>query len=129
MDNNTDLSGIIEKLMSDPAAMEMVQKLKQGTLSEASDVVSEAVSQPTGDTTGRNDTAKMLSAIAPLLKGISGSADASSPEQRRRNQLFYALKPYLSSERQELIDTLTSLSGVSGVLDMLSNGGKRPDGH
>lgn len=125
MDNN-DLSGIIEKLMSDPAAIEMVQKLKQGTLSPENATATEATSPTDGSKNSSSpDTAKLLSTIAPLLNGIKGNSENASSELKRRNQLLSALKPYLSRERQEMIDTLTSLSGMSGILDMFSGGGQR----
>ncbi|MBR5448282.1 MAG: hypothetical protein IKV40_07665 [Clostridia bacterium] len=126
MDNMSELSSMIEKLMSDPSAMEMVQKLKQGTLSE-SVPAAESVS-PMQENTSSSDSSKLLSSIAPLLNGINGNTEPSSPETKRRNQLLCALKPYLSRDRQELIDTLTSLSGMSGLIEMLKGGGRGTDG-
>ena len=125
MDNMSELSSMIEKLMSDPSAMEMVQKLKQGTLSE-SVPAAESVSPMQENTS--SDSSKLLSSIAPLLNGINGNTEPSSPETKRRNQLLCALKPYLSHDRQELIDTLTSLSGMSGLIEMLKGGGRGTDG-
>ncbi len=129
MDNKADLSAIIEKLMSDPSAVEMVQKLKQGTLSDSVETNSEK-DDTAAPSKSENppDTAKLLSSLTPLLNGLKGGADTDSPEIKRRNQLLCALKPYLSRERQEMIDMLTSLSRVSGIWDILSGAGKNENG-
>ena len=126
MDNNVDLSKMIEKLMSDPSAMEMVQKLKQGTVSQGNAPV---IDTPTPvdvvEQNNSSDVAKLMSSLAPILNSIGKNVKSDSPDTKRRNQLLYALKPYLSPERQEIIDTLTSLSGVTGILDILKDGGKK----
>ena len=129
MDNNADLSRMIEKLMSDPGAMEMVQKLKQGMLSSES--LNEAVPSPPTETNAEKDppdVSSLISSVAPLLNSLGKSGGADSPDAKRRNQLLSALKPYLSPERQNMIDTFTSLSGMTGILDLLKNGGGADNG-
>ena len=129
MDNNADLSRMIEKLMSDPAAMDMIQKLKQGALS--SDIASSVQTPPPADTaadSGNSDTAKLSAALGPVLNGLRKNMGADSPDVKRRSQLLSALKPYLSPERQNMIDTFTSISGMTGLLDILKSGGDRDNG-
>ena len=129
MDNGADLSRMIEKLMSDPAAVEMVQKLKQGTLS--SDMSGGSQADPPADNSavsGTPDAAKLSAVLGPALSNLGKSMGGDSPEAKRRSQLLSALKPYLSPERQSMIDTFTSVSGMTGLPDMLKPGGYKGDG-
>ena len=127
MDNGADLTGLIEKLMSDPAAMEMVQKLKQGVLSSESGA--EDVPPAEGNSVkSPPDVSTLISSVAPLLNSAGKGAGGDSPDVKRRNQLLSALKPYLSPERQDMIDAFTSLSGMTGILDLLKSGGGAENG-
>lgn len=122
MENN-DIVNVLGKLLEDPETLSRLMTVAGGIMegmklegqSEKSDNDSslsneekgfvqpdEATVQPVKDNTA--DTAKLL---ASLLGGIKPKANDP------RCALLYALKPYLSSQRAEHIDTLVKALGVT----------------
>ena len=97
-----DIGEMMEKIMNDPAFGDLVKNVKSGA-----NAPSEESAPQAGDR-----LAELLSA-APVPHGVE-----------RRNALLRALKPYLTDSRRELIDVLTSVSKITGIMDLLPHGGK-----
>ncbi|MBQ6262408.1 MAG: hypothetical protein IJK58_02730 [Clostridia bacterium] len=108
-ETNGDLGGMIEKLMGDPQVAELVKKLKGGAPGG-----DEKDADPARDAGGGPaDTGSILDSLGPLLK-TAGRASAGT---ENRNKLLSALKPYVSSERRDMIDKVTSISKLTSLLD------------
>lgn len=63
-----------------------------------------------------------VSTMAPLLRGILGSSKGDGEGKgkcSRREALLLALKPYLSSERCDMIEYLIRMSRISDLLRSL----------
>lgn len=144
-----DLSELIQKFTSDPAAAkaaaELAAKLMESAgqnarppeAAEAAQPAPEP-SPPAGDMLSSvlSDPAflakmpQMLSAIAPMLQNV-GTQPASAPtaalpsspvntsEQAKRNALLLALKPYLSHERAEAVDHIIRLTGLIELFSLM----------
>lgn len=122
MENN-DIGNVLGKLLEDPETLSRLMTVAGGIMEgmklegqseradhgsdrsddeKGSEQSDEATAQPIKDNTA--DTAKL---IASLLGGIKPKANDP------RCALLYALKPYLSSQRAERIDTLVKALGVT----------------
>ena len=132
-----DLSKAIEGILAHPELISMVAstlgKPPQSVESpmdaapaadaEASPLAAIAESAPT-------PSAEAISALAPLLSGLSGLKKGGSPSKSDdpRICLLLALKPYLSASRCEAIDTMIRLSTISEVLRGLPGGADKGKG-
>ncbi|MBR3423547.1 MAG: hypothetical protein IKN50_00895 [Clostridia bacterium] len=108
-----DLGGMLEKLMSDPQVTELVKKLKESDAAHGADGEkkdAETAPDPGGDPA---DAGSILDSLGPLLK-TAGRASAGTDN---RNRLLAALKPYVNSERRDMIDKVTSISKLTSLLD------------
>lgn len=112
-----ELSELVKKLMNDPQVADIVNNLKENVTSgEAREAADAALKSSAAQAGGIGD------ALAPLL-GTLGGAAPTSKETENRNRLLTALKPYLSPERRDIIDRVTSLTGITLLLDA-ARGGK-----
>ena len=66
------------------------------------------------------DLAGTVAAIAPLLSAFSGKGDLGSKANDPRSCLLRALKPYVSQNRAQAIDTILQLSVVSEAFKKLN---------
>ncbi len=65
---------------------------------------------------------KMISVIKPLLASVpppKPAPTANSSPQANRDNLLLALKPFLSSERREAVDSIIRLSRLGNVFQQL----------
>lgn len=130
MDKDLDLSSVIEKLMSNENALEMVKQLKSAVgEAEASENTAPAAQQTESaekaalsDGALSPDMAQIMAQLAPLIKANGGKKNASSGDAEKRNKLLSALRPYLSGSRQEAVDRIMSLSKITDLLDFLPRG-------
>jgi len=126
MGGTEDLSALISGIMSDPALASTVTSLASALKSSASGTsepvaeAEESTAEPAQDSaapasevslSGGGPPSSAVSALAPLLKGLSGGG---VPDDRRAC-LLKALKPYLSPARCEAIDHIITLSRLSGL--------------
>ncbi len=130
-----DLSQAIEGILAHPELISMVAstlgkappavKETTATESEVSPLSAIAESAPSGAL-----PTEAISALAPMLSGLSGIKKGASPSKSNdpRICLLVALKPYLSAHRCEAIDTMIRLSTISEVLRGLPNIGDKGKG-
>ena len=62
---------------------------------------------------------EIISAIAPMLSSKQAPAHSQKVSPDHRTALLCALKPYLSSGRQEIIDSIIKISKVSEMIKRL----------
>ncbi len=113
-----ELGELVKKLMNDPQVAEIVKSLKEsGAAEEAKEAAEAALNSSSAQTGNIGD------ALAPLL-GTLGGAVPTSAETENRNRLLAALKPYLSPERREIVDRVSSLTRITSLFDS-ARGGKK----
>lgn len=88
-----ELEEMMKNIMSDPAFSDLVRKMK---------------SDGGGSEPEEKEAPKPEAAQAH-----------TSREIENRNRLLLALKPYMSGNRRGMIDAVTSLSKITGLLDFL----------
>ena len=106
-----DITSVMKTLMNDPSISETIKKLKESTVGANEAKVENIVEE--------------VPALEAMSKIISSnevhSVDANSSIEMR-NKLLSALKPYLRESRRDIIDTVMSLSKLTGILDVLPKG-------
>ncbi|MCQ2455933.1 MAG: hypothetical protein MJ096_01105 [Clostridia bacterium] len=90
-----ELEDMMKNLMNDPDFMGLVRRMK----SDAGETVEKEEERP---------------------EAVSVSTSSGT---ENRNRLLLALKPYMSENRRGMIDAVTSLSKITGLLDFLPKKG------
>ena len=111
MDNAApDLSGVLGKLLENPdtlkSAMEIAAKLKSAG-------VADALKTQSGESYGRSEEAYSEE------KKSAPPAVAEADERAKRRQLLGALRPYMSRERQDRIDTVLKVLQLLELAEQL----------
>lgn len=124
MDGMPDLEKIMKSLSENDEVKNLIKNLKgNSSASEDGNVKRDGEEREKTETSNESASDKLpeiISALSPLMKGkMSGGSNADT---EKRNRLLAALKPYLSAPRQEMIDTVTSLSKMTGILDLFAGG-------
>lgn len=107
--NISDLSAMVEKLKSNPEIVSSVASAL-GINASSADQTSQGEEKPSS---GLPD---VISTIAPLL---SQSSEKGHGGNDHRIALLCALRPYLSPERQEIIDYIMKFSKIGDLLKKL----------
>ncbi len=133
-----DLSQMIGKIMSNPEFGNLVNQLKESGLTENAP---SQPSSPPSEEQAKEELSKKLPDLMGMLtqSGLSTDAVDSAKIQKavgalkkldNRNceKLLCALKPYLNSQRGEVIDKAMSMMKVTDILNLIQqtgqNGGK-----
>ena len=119
MDNaSPDLSGVLGTILENPetlkSAMEIAAKLK-------SSGVADAFQTQSGESYETREGAYSEERTAPVPVK-EGAAD----ERTKRRQLLGALRPYMSRERQERIDTILKVLQLLELAEQLGVIGRTP---
>lgn len=122
-ENEMDLGAVLEKLLSNGDAAQMIEKLKAsveniGAIPET-ESKNELPTSPIDTSQLAEKLPQMVSAIAPLMEKGSFSKVGEKASVGNRNALLSALRPYLKTERREMIDKIMTLSRLTGIMDML----------
>ena len=119
--DNSELSSVLASLMSDSRVADTVKQLKESLsetkLSEEPKAV--PVSQNTENLT-KTESFPDIGALTKLLSVPEKNNKGTDNETEKRNRLLSALKPYLSENRQDVIDKIMSLSSLTGLMDLFS---------
>ena len=118
MDNN-ELSATIASLMNDSRVADTIKQLK-ASLSDSQSSETPKAETPASNT-AHNEKVEIFPDIGALTKLLSVSEKnpkGSDSETEKRNRLLSALKPYLSENRQDVIDKIMSLSNLTGLIDL-----------
>ena len=110
-----DLSGAIEKLLAHPELLASVASVL-GKPPPAS-ALSEEQEPSAEESTPPSPAPEAISAMAPLLAGLSKGGVSFSPRKDDpRVCLLRALKPYVSAGRCEAIDTMIRITPLVDLL-------------
>ena len=124
------ISGALGKLMSDPALLgNIMSALKNSGIAEPTAKVSEPKeeTQDKAIETSAPAVGSLFSSIPPeliaklplILSLMSGNGAAQSKEERDREALLCALKPYLTPERCSAVDKIIQVSRIGELLKNL----------
>lgn len=105
-----DLSNMIDKLKENPEIVASLASTLGFPLPDAAQSGSTASPSPA--------LPDMLSSIAPLISSGLDKGNEKKPDDPRTNLLF-ALRPYLSPQRQEIVDYILKLSRMGELLKKL----------
>ena len=126
--SNPELSGRLRSLLSSVTEGNDSVESKEAREepSSASPTGADGLSALLGDPTLLAKLPSILSVVKPLLSGFSlpsptptNEADAKSAGPACRDNLLLALKPFLSPERRQAVDTLLRVAKLGEVLGQL----------
>jgi hypothetical protein len=120
------ISDAIAMLKEDPSIISTIASALSSNDSSEADKVDEAKPSHTspailGAHQGEFNLDKLpeiISVISPMLSGKQSQPHSKASDDNR-TALLYALKPYLSSGRQEIIDSIIKISKVSEMIKRL----------
>ncbi|MBQ7475267.1 MAG: hypothetical protein IJS78_05035 [Clostridia bacterium] len=127
-----DIGEVLGKLMSDPQFASLVRRMKEDDKKEE-DAAPQSAETPAADGSpaegggdggapeGREALEGVIDSLGPILRSGGGESGSTA----NRNRLLSALKPYVSRERRDLIDKVTSISKLTSILDSAQKGRDR----
>ncbi len=133
-----ELSGAVHSILSDPAFAKLVGELSGGAPKEAetdreeksAPAQSQSVPQISPEMLAR--LPQMMSAMAPLVSGMRGKTDGkddgkggSPGDAEKRKKLLSALRPYLSSQRKDAIDSILKVTEMTDLIGQFGVGKPR----
>jgi len=119
------LQGAIQSIMRDPAFSELLRQV-QGSGGETAE--KEAAPPPQMPVLTPEMMAKipgMMAALSPLVSGMkteqrdNGRPDSKAGDSERRKKLLNALRPYLSENRREAVDSILKVTEMTDLLGSL----------
>ena len=129
-----ELQGAVQSILANPAFAKLAAEVSGGTASaQPQDTQSTPASAPAMPQISPEMLAKlpqMMSAMAPLLSGRQGKGDGGKGgkddgnkdgDAERRKRLLAALKPYLSSQRKDAIDSILKVTEMTDLLGQLGS--------
>ena len=130
MDTQNSFSDILSSLMQNPEIMKMVSSLSAQKSSEEKD----APMDQKNDDPEKSDFSippELLASLPQMMSSLRGLSMPKSQAQNetrsqkdqkdnQRRELLYALKPFLSEKRCNMIDSLLQFEGLAGVLGSFS---------
>lgn len=105
-----DFSEMLSSVLSDPESMEKIKSIAQSLGVSADGGQQIAPPEPVAIPAGDGIPFGMMEKIMPLIAAYSRA------EADKNVQLLKAIKPYLSSERSEVIDTAVQIMKIMTVL-------------
>ncbi len=136
--SSEELQGAVQSILANPAFAKLAAEVSGGTASaQTQDTQSAPASAPAMPQISPEMLAKlpqMMSAMAPLLSGMQGKGDGGKDgggkkdgDAERRKRLLAALKPYLSSQRKDAIDSILKVTEMTDLLGRLGSKGSAKD--
>ena len=130
MDTQNSFSDILSSLMQNPEIMKMVSSLSAQKSPEEKD----APMDQKNDDPEKSDFSippELLASLPQMMSSLRGLSMPQSQAQNevrsqkdqkdnQRRELLYALKPFLSEKRCNMIDSLLQFEGLAGVLGSFS---------
>lgn len=109
-----DLSRKLERILSDPEAMEQIKELT-GLFSQKQEAPSEPIKTPEPAFSPDPEMLGRIMKLAPLLSSVNKEDDST--------RLLRALKPFLHEERSRRVDSAIRLLGIIKLLPVLKGSG------
>ena len=115
-----DMSGILSAALSNPALMAALPKMLS-SLSAAmpKPAQSPAAEVPDPDSAAQASAAPDLSGLGALLPALAGGGGGYKKPPKvtdRRSALLLALKPYMSHDKSEMIDTIVRIIEIMSLI-------------
>ena len=129
-----ELQNALNSILSNPEFGKMVEHIRgnsDGT--ETPQDIPKNASQIPPDVLAR--IPQMMSALAPLVSGMSGGKKADPSEKpggsgtgeaEKRKKLLSALRPYLNQHRKDAVDNIMKVSDMTDLLGGLSKTKPKP---
>lgn len=120
--NEGDLAAVVEQLMNNKEARELIDKLKNS--SSENDTASENNSASATDVPPPLDSQlveqlpAVLSALSPLIE-TNNKVNSSHGGTAARNALLGALRPYLNDSRRALVERIMQLSRITDLVGLI----------
>ena len=125
-----ELQSAVAGILQNPAFAKLVGDLSGGNAPKEEKPAS---AQPSGIPPFPPDMLarlpQMMSAMAPLVSGMQGKTEGKEGEKRadaadaeRRKKLLSALRPYLSSQRKDAIDSILKVTEMTDLIGQLGLG-------
>lgn len=130
------LQDAVQSILANPAFAKLASDLSGGEKKEESSAPQKesasAQSMPQIPPEMLARLPQMMSAMAPLLSGMQGKDGEKSDggkggeagDAERRKRLLAALRPYLSSQRKDAIDSILKVTEMTDLISQFG-GGKR----
>ena len=128
-----DLSGILEKLMSDEKFGEVVDAVRSSISANAengSNISSTPESAPVSAETVPTDSPvsmipnlspELMSKLPMIMSMLSGSDSGNHKNDSKlqdRKRLLQALKPFLSQSRKDAVDNIVNIAGIADLFGL-----------
>ncbi len=111
-----DMSGILSAALSNPQLLAALPKMLE-TLSSAMHAPAPAPESDKGnDAPAQSAEAASLSSLLPALSGGGGGYKKPPRVTDRRSALLMALKPYMSHDKAEMIDTIVRIIEIMSII-------------
>lgn len=128
------LQDAVQSILANPAFAKLAGELSGGEKKEASappqneGAPQQGMPQISPEMLAR--LPQMMSAMAPLLSGMQGKSGEKSDggkggeagDAERRKRLLAALKPYLSSQRKDAIDSILKVTEMTDLISQFGGG-------
>ena len=108
-----DLSEKLAGILNDPESMERVKKIAESILGEDNSKPTASPFENIGEALGGEEISAIISIITKL------KSSGNDP----RSQLLTALKPHLSSPRQEKVDTAIKILKMLEIMPLIKDSG------
>ena len=127
MDGMPDLEKMIKNLSENEEFLNLVKTMKGESAGQTESSPAETeekvqASAPVDISAAADKLPEIMSALGPLMKGRGHHGGGGSRDTENRNRLLAALKPYVNESRRDMIDKIMSLSKITGILDIMSDG-------
>lgn len=133
MDNRDDLSSMVQKIMQNPEFTNMVKELRGEMQGQQNDDKQQSGGDKSGDISAEmmSKLPEIMSMLSPMLGKLDGGESrTASPVQKsevvpkkydkaKAEKLLYAIKPYLSTSRCDIIDKCVSVMQITDVMGAL----------
>lgn len=108
------IAGAISKLRENPELITGIASALSGVPKK-----DDAQEERSADVPSFDKLPEIMSVLAPVLSGETDDFRSRKSPASQKTALLYALKPFLSSSRQDAIDTAIKISRISDLIKKL----------
>ena len=131
-----ELQSAVQGILKDPAFAKLIGELSGGAPQEAAPEEKNAPASTTGipqiSPEMLSRLPQMMSALSPLVSGMrdktggkDGASGGAPGDAEKRKKLLAALRPYLSSQRKDAIDSILKVTEMTDLIGQFGVGKPR----
>lgn len=134
-----ELQSAVQGILKDPAFAKLIGELSGGAPQESAQEEKAAPASTTGipqiSPEMLSRLPQMMSALSPLVSGMrdkaggkdgkDGASGGASGDAEKRKKLLAALRPYLSSQRKDAIDSILKVTEMTDLIGQFGVGKPR----